>query len=146
MKELSAGILFFTSNAELLLCRMTEIKRRDGTDRWDIPKGHVEPGETPAEAAIREAKEECGIDVKSPIMLKDLGQHKYADNKDIHLFIYDAPVPSTVVPLLECTAFHTKEDGTQIPEMDAFAFIHAAQWKHFMGPALLKILAEIYND
>jgi 8-oxo-dGTP pyrophosphatase MutT (NUDIX family) len=29
---------------------------------WDLPKGKIEPGETPEKAAIREVGEECGID------------------------------------------------------------------------------------
>lgn len=29
--------------------------------RWDLPKGHVESGETPAEAALREVAEETGV-------------------------------------------------------------------------------------
>ena len=31
-------------------------------DRWDLPKGHVEPGEGIREAALRETEEETGID------------------------------------------------------------------------------------
>ncbi len=30
-------------------------------DRWDLPKGHIEKGEMPEKAAIREVEEECGI-------------------------------------------------------------------------------------
>ncbi len=30
-------------------------------DRWDLPKGHVDPGETPPESALRELEEETGI-------------------------------------------------------------------------------------
>ncbi len=30
-------------------------------DRWDLPKGMVDPGEIPEETALREVKEECGI-------------------------------------------------------------------------------------
>ena len=30
-------------------------------DRWDLPKGHVDPGETDLEAAYRELHEETGI-------------------------------------------------------------------------------------
>jgi len=30
-------------------------------DRWDLPKGHVEPGESEVECALRELEEETGI-------------------------------------------------------------------------------------
>jgi 8-oxo-dGTP pyrophosphatase MutT (NUDIX family) len=30
-------------------------------DRWDLPKGHVDPGETEIECALRELQEETGI-------------------------------------------------------------------------------------
>ena len=30
-------------------------------DRWDLPKGHVDPGETEVECALRELREETGI-------------------------------------------------------------------------------------
>jgi 8-oxo-dGTP pyrophosphatase MutT (NUDIX family) len=41
---------------ELLLVRTT------GGNRWTFPKGHIEPGERPPEAAAREAREEAGVD------------------------------------------------------------------------------------
>jgi ADP-ribose pyrophosphatase YjhB (NUDIX family) len=34
---------------------------RRGRLLWSLPKGHVEPGETPEQAAIREVQEETGI-------------------------------------------------------------------------------------
>lgn len=40
------------------------LRRRDGRylgGLWDIPGGTVEPGETPAEAAVRECWEEAGL-------------------------------------------------------------------------------------
>lgn len=29
--------------------------------RWQLPKGHLEPGETPEQAAVREVREETGV-------------------------------------------------------------------------------------
>ncbi len=51
----AAGILLFRDKPrrEFLLMRHA--------DRWDLPKGHLEEGETEREAALREFEEETGI-------------------------------------------------------------------------------------
>jgi mutator protein MutT len=36
-------------------------RSRSGHLRWSLPKGHIEPGETAEQAAIREIREETGI-------------------------------------------------------------------------------------
>ncbi|HEX8971612.1 NUDIX hydrolase [Oryzihumus sp.] len=44
--------------------RFLLLRRRDGRylgGQWDVPGGTVEPGETPAEAAVRECWEEAGL-------------------------------------------------------------------------------------
>lgn len=54
--ELSAGaVLVSTSYDETLL-----LHQRD-EDRWCFPKGHVDPGESLSEAALREIREETGF-------------------------------------------------------------------------------------
>ena len=53
--------------------------RRTDNGGWDLPKGHLEEGETFEEAAIREVEEEVGIRAE---VLKALGESRYiADNK-----------------------------------------------------------------
>jgi 8-oxo-dGTP pyrophosphatase MutT (NUDIX family) len=37
------------------------VTARGRPDQWVLPKGHVEPGETPEAAAIREVEEEAGV-------------------------------------------------------------------------------------
>ena len=54
--ERSAGLVIYKSGppAEFLLLW-------HGGKYWNFPKGHVESGETPLEAALREAAEEAGL-------------------------------------------------------------------------------------
>lgn len=33
----------------------------DDGQRWQLPKGHIEPGESPEEAGVREVREETGV-------------------------------------------------------------------------------------
>jgi 8-oxo-dGTP pyrophosphatase MutT (NUDIX family) len=49
----AGGVVFDPGTSQILLIR------RDGV--WDLPKGKVEDGETPAEAAVREVMEETGL-------------------------------------------------------------------------------------
>lgn len=57
----AAGGIVRDGNGRLLLMRRY--------DRWDLPKGKVEPGETLAQAALRETEEETGI---TNVILKHL--------------------------------------------------------------------------
>src|SRR6185312_4645787 len=61
---LSAGILLFRQRADetevLLIKPGGPFWRNQDVGAWMIPKGAVEPGETPAEAALREFAEETG--------------------------------------------------------------------------------------
>ena len=40
------------------------------TDRWDLPKGHVDSGETELQCALRELREETGIAAASVELVK----------------------------------------------------------------------------
>ena len=43
-------------------------------DSWSLPKGHVDPGETPRQAAVREIREESGV--KELEFIKELGTYE----------------------------------------------------------------------
>ena len=54
-----AGGCIFNEKGEVLL------QRRGDSNKWGFPGGAVEIGETPEMTAVREAKEETGLDVKT---------------------------------------------------------------------------------
>jgi bis(5'-nucleosidyl)-tetraphosphatase len=55
LKVTSAGILLFREHPEKSFLLLKSKKR------WDVPKGHVERGESEVETALRELREETGI-------------------------------------------------------------------------------------
>jgi diadenosine hexaphosphate hydrolase (ATP-forming) len=75
----AGGIVFRGSDHDVSILVVTSKKV---TGNWIFPKGHVEPGETDAAAALRETREEAGVDgdvigpVGSPIEF-DWGGKRY---------------------------------------------------------------------
>ncbi|MDR0791911.1 MAG: NUDIX domain-containing protein [Chitinophagaceae bacterium] len=60
IKQFSTSVLVFkklTSPLEILLIFHKKL------NKWMVPGGHVEPNENPAECAIREVREETGIEI-----------------------------------------------------------------------------------
>jgi ADP-ribose pyrophosphatase YjhB (NUDIX family) len=54
------------SGPEVLLCR------RHDSDLWALPKGTPEPGESLAQAALREVREETGVEVEAEAQLGEI--------------------------------------------------------------------------
>ncbi|MEW1550138.1 NUDIX hydrolase [Streptomyces tsukubensis] len=44
---------------------MVRRRRSEGSLSWQFPAGEIEPGESPTEATLREAREETGLDVSA---------------------------------------------------------------------------------
>jgi 8-oxo-dGTP pyrophosphatase MutT (NUDIX family) len=61
IEEISAGGLVVDAIDGVAQAAVIARRNRGGRLEWCLPKGHLEPGESPAEAAVREIQEETGI-------------------------------------------------------------------------------------
>ena len=131
-RRLSCGIAVLAPSRELLLCHVT------GQRHWDLPKGGIETGETPRQAAIRETAEEAGL-VFEPDALVDLGRFAYTGKKDLHLF---ATVSERVDPKqLSCVStFVERGSGRLLPEMDGFGWFPFERIAELCTPRMATLL------
>lgn len=109
--------------------------------RWDIPKGEAEPGEAFVVAAVRELREETGLEAP-PDALAPLGTHPYRRGKDLALFAW-RPQPMPDPKGLVCTSHFALPDGTLLPEFDRFGFFAWDEALLRVGKSLARLLAAI---
>lgn len=66
-------------------------RTRAGTIAWGLPKGQIDPGETPEETAVREVKEEAGLDADIGTSLGTIAYTYTWDevrvDKTVHFFL-----------------------------------------------------------
>ena len=67
-REFSAGGIVFNSRGQVLLTKHSQNKH------WSFPKGLIDPGQTTEEAALREVKEEGGVEAE---IIGKVGYSKY---------------------------------------------------------------------
>ncbi|MDB5100275.1 MAG: hydrolase [Cyanobacteria bacterium RYN_339] len=109
----ATAVYVFTPDFERLL--FIRHRKPPLAGRWLPPGGHVDPGETPEEGAVREVKEETGqevvlldltpelprtvgdrvVRIKTPLLIQveDLGSHRHLD----FVYVAVAPTPSELV-------------------------------------------------
>jgi 8-oxo-dGTP pyrophosphatase MutT (NUDIX family) len=111
-------------------------KSESDKERWGIPGGKVDPGETPLESGIREVKEEVGLDLPAEHLVQIYEEEVPSTSIDginyiVTAFLYTGKAPN----LLETTP----EDGLKVayvgkyiltqPEHTPFARYNAGLFK-----------------
>lgn len=82
---------------------------RRGTLLWSLPKGHLEEGETARQAAVREVREETGIDGS---VLRELGAIDYwfvVENRRVHKTVHHF--------LLEAVGGELSDEDVEVTEV-----------------------------
>ena len=74
-------------------------------DKWDLPKGRIEKGESVEEAAVREVEEECGIDSLQLVQPLLTTYHVYFQNgmklKETFWYLMTTTYAGALTPQLE---------------------------------------------
>jgi 8-oxo-dGTP pyrophosphatase MutT (NUDIX family) len=133
-KRLSCGVVIVNTDCELLLCHVT------GQNHWDLPKGGIDIGETPLQAALRETREECGLRLSAEA-LADLGRFEYTTKKNLHLF--GICMPRFDLADLRCESHYIdRYTHRPMPEMDGFGWFSFDRVESLCTQKMATVLTE----
>ena len=132
--RLSCGVLILNPQRELLLCHVT------GQTHWDLPKGGIDLGETPLQAALRETSEETGLQLRATDLV-ELGRFKYTAKKQLHLFA--TRMPRFGLAQLRCESHYLEaRTGRQLPEMDGYGWFDFGRVDALCTPRMAAVLTQ----
>lgn len=128
-KAISCGfIIFDRETGGILACHPTG--RPGGPEMaYDIPKGHLEEDEQPLEAALRELREETGIDLPPhEYPIHEIGLVPYQKQKSLYLFSTSIQGLRHKIDRLHCNSLFTDSFGNEKPEIDGYALTADTNW------------------
>jgi 8-oxo-dGTP pyrophosphatase MutT (NUDIX family) len=142
INERSAGGVMLVRLGPALLVAL--IRVRGGTV-LALPKGHIEAGESPEQAALRETREETGLAGRTLAPLEEISYvfwsrvHRTRVSKRVHFFLLEYRAGST--------AHHDAEvDGVRlVPIEDAVAALNYPGEQRVMSAALAWVRAAGYG-
>jgi predicted NUDIX family NTP pyrophosphohydrolase len=141
---LSAGILLFRERAgeiEVLLIKPGgPYWRNKHAGAWMIPKGVVEPGESPVEAAIREFAEETGTLLSSAPF--ELATVRQAGGKKVQAFAIEGDLDATGIRSIDFELEWPPRSGRveRFPEAEQAKWMTLTEARAMMLPSQLPLL------
>lgn len=117
----SAGFFIINENGEILLGHPSYHKR----NYYSIPKGKIEIGESELEAAIRETKEECNIDLNGVKVFTRLEEQIYLHKRKmlIPFVVFLSENDGIDISNIKCNSY-TDTGRRVFPTFDLFKWIN----------------------
>lgn len=138
---LSAGILLFRQRADetevLLIKPGGPFWRNKDAGAWMIPKGAVEPGEVPAEAALREFAEETGAELTA--ILFPLATVRQAGGKLVEAFAVEGDLDPGEIRSNEFELEWPPRSG----KLERFPEVAEARWMSLAEARLLMLPSQL---
>lgn len=146
-KKQSAGVLVYRRagrGIEVLLAHPGgPIFRHRDAAAWTIPKGEIEQGEAPLDAARRELKEETGYELPGPYV--PLGSVRMKSGKTVHAWACEADVD---LGAFRSSAFEMEwppRSGrlATFPELDRLAYFDVEVARTKLNEALSELVSRL---
>lgn len=135
---------------EVLMFKRSETKKKF-PGFWSLPGGHVDAGEDPLAAAVREVYEETGIRISpKATRLKVVAMHHHLDRKELYVaFAFVTAISEKTVPTVsseEGTAHWVKKTA-MLTQENVFAPI-AYYFRHVLSdkPGIVYNMSEWENS
>lgn len=133
--QVSCGIILETPSG-ILICHPTGSGKR-----WDFPKGRADEGESHWQTAVRETREETGLNIEGLTNVVDLGEHYYNPIKTLHL--YHAKVEELNIKDLFCTSTFFLH-GKEVKEMNGYQLVSREKLLSKLGPSMVRWLTKYF--
>ena len=140
----SAGILLFRERAGLIEVLLIKpggpFWRNKDSGAWMIPKGMVEPGEAPAEAALREFEEETGV--RLSVVPFPLARIRQSGGKTVEAFAAEGDLDPAALRSIEFEMEWPPRSGRRqsFPEAEEARWMTLAEARELMLPSQLPLL------
>jgi 8-oxo-dGTP pyrophosphatase MutT (NUDIX family) len=110
--------------------------------KLDLPKGHIQKGESPVQGAIREVYEETNIKFESWKLSRPIQTTCDGDP----LFLFCAKIDQLIpVNLLSCASTFVDEDGIRKPEVEAYYWLNPYTQIYLMQDRLIPGIKYYFN-
>ena len=111
--------------------------------KLDIPKGHVQNGESPLQGAIREVWEETNIKFEPWKLTRPI--QVTCDGSPLYLFYIklNSLIP---VSLLSCVSTFIDKDGIRKPEVEAYYWLNPYTQLHLVQKRLIAGIRYYFNE